>query len=557
MRRGDKRLAVLMGGAVLFLAALFFRLSYVQVIASPPLQQRAADQHVRLVELAAPRGTIYDRNGDPLAVSQSTASVYANPQQIKPDDLERTAKSLAPVIGLSAETVLAKLRTDLGFRYLVRRVDLEVGEKVKQLNLPGIGVLTEPKRVYPKGALAPQLLGWVGGDRYQGEAGIELQYDKQLAGSPGEMRIVTDRQGKRRLQTEVTEEVHPGADLTLTIDAQLQFEVERALTEVVDKYQAKRAAAIVMDPKSGELLALAVTPVIDANKWGTLGGQDERRKNWAVTDQYEPGSTFKVVVVAAALEEGLVTPDTVFTLPNKLMVYGKPLGEAEDDVPEVRRLTVTQILAQSSNIGAALLGKEVGKQRLVAMIHRFGFMQKLGLDFPGEAKGQMLPPEKWNGLTIYNVPMGQAVSVTPLQLAGAYAAIANDGLLVQPHLDKDKTGVWTRRVMSAEVAAQLREMLRTTVEAGTGRQARVQGYVVAGKTGTAQKPEKGGYSHDKVYASFVGMVPVEDPRLVILVVVDEPTTERSGAKVAAPVFAKIADFALRRLGIAPTLAPTP
>ncbi len=542
-----------MGVAVILLTALFFRVFYVQVIASPPLQQKAEEQHVRLVELPAPRGSIYDRNGELLAVSEATATVWANPRQIKTEEAEKTARALGPVIGLSAESVLAKLRTDAGFRYLVRRVGLQVGERVKALALPGIGVMVEPKRVYPKGSLASQVLGSVGGDRYQGLEGIEFQYDRLLAGTPGEMRVVSDRTRTRRLQTVVTREVQQGADLCLTIDAQIQFEAQKALSQAVTDYKAKRACAVVMDPHTGELLALAVTPTYDANAW--TSAERQARRNWAVTDQYEPGSTFKMVVVAAALESGLVKPDTVFTLPRELEVFDKTIHEAEDNVPEVRRLTVAEILAQSSNIGAALLGKEVGKERLVAMIRRFGFTGKLGVDFPGEAGGQMLSPDKWNGLTIYNVPLGQGIAVTPLQLAAAYAAIANDGVLVQPHLNRDKTGLWTRRVVVPEVAGELREMLKMTVEAGTGRQARLQGYVVAGKTGTAQKPEAGGYSHEKVYASFVGMVPADNPRLVILVVVDEPTTERSGALVAAPVFAKIADFSLRRLGIAPTVAP--
>lgn len=559
MRQTNSRLAVFMGVAVLALTALFFRVFYVQVIASPPLPEKAEELHVRLVELAAPRGTIYDRNGDALAVSRSMVSVWANPRQIGRERAPEVAQLLAPILGLSTPRILAELRRDAAFRYLVRRVDPSVGDKVRQLvkehELSGIGVIAEPKRLYPKGPLAPQLLGCVGGDRYQGLEGLERQYDEELAGSPGEMRVISDRPGNRRLQTEVTKEVKPGSDLTLTIDARIQFEAEQALLEAVETYKAKRGCALVMVPKTGEILASAVTPVFDTNKWGALAKDDESRRNWTITDQYEPGSTFKMVVVAAALESGLVEPDTVFTLPRELEVYDRTIHEAEHDVPEIRKLTVSEILAQSSNIGAALLGKEVGKQRLVAMIRRFGFTEKLGIDFPGEASGQMLPPEKWNGLTLYNVPLGQGVAVTPLQLTAAYAAVANDGVLVQPHLDKNKTGIWTRRVVSAEVARQLREMLKMTVETGTGRQARLQNYVVAGKTGTAQKPEKGGYSHDRVYASFVGMVPAEDPRLVIAVILDEPTSERSGAKVAAPVFARIADFSLRRLGIAPTVVP--
>lgn len=549
--RTNKRLALFMGFAVLFLAGLLGRAFYVQVIAAPALQEKAEEQHVRTVELAAPRGTIYDRNGTALAISQTMASIYANPRQIEAGDAPDVARQLSPILGVSEQTLLVKLREDAGFRYLARRVDPAIGEKVRGLKLKGVGVLSEPKRVYPKGPLAPQVLGFVGGTDYRGMEGIEYQYDQELAGEPGEMQVVRDLSGNR-LSTVVTKEVRPGTSLTLTIDSELQFETEKALTAAVEENKAKKACAVVIDPATGEILALANTPVFDANDFASAEISKADRRNWAVTDQYEPGSTFKMVVVAAALDAGLVDPDTTFTLPKQLEVFDKTIHEAEDDVPEVRELTVTQILAQSSNIGAVTLGREVGKERLVEMIRKFGFTQKLGIDFPGEVAGQMLPPAKWNGVTIANVPMGQGIAASPLQLAAAYAIVANDGVLVQPHLVRGETTPWTRRVVSEKVAAQLREMLRVTVEDGTGKRARLEGYGVAGKTGTAQKVEVGGYSHERFIVSFVGMVPSDDPRLVICVMVDEPTKELSGARVAAPVFAKIADFALRRLGVAPT-----
>lgn len=551
--RANRRLALFMGFAVLFLAGLLGRAFYVQVIAAPALQEKAEEQHVRTVELAAPRGTIYDRNGNALAISKTMASIYANPRQIKAEDAPGIAEQLSPILGLSEQTLLVRLRDDAGFRYLARRVDPAIGQKVLGLKIQGIGVLSEPKRVYPMGALAPQVLGFVGGTDYTGMEGIEFQYDEELAGESGEMQIVRDLSGNR-LSTVVTREVRPGIPLTLTIDSELQFEAERALAAAVEEHEAQKACAVVIDPANGEILALANTPVFNTNDFASSDVTKADRRNWAVTDQYEPGSTFKMVVVAAALDTGLVEPDTTFTLAKQMEVYDKTIHEAEDHVPEVRELTVTQILAQSSNIGAVTLGKEVGKERLAEMIRRFGFTQKLGIDFPGEAAGQMLPPAKWNGVTIANVPMGQGIAASPLQLAAAYAAVANDGVLVQPHLVRGETTPWTRRVVSEEVAAQLREMLRVTVADGTGKRARLEGYVVAGKTGTAQKAEVGGYSHERFIVSFVGMVPSDDPRLVILVMVDEPTKELSGARVAAPVFAKIADFALRRLGVAPTMS---
>ena len=432
--------------------------------------------------------------------------------------------------------------------YLARKVDTAVGDRVRALKLAGIGVLSEDKRVYPKGALAPQLLGYVGTDNV-GLAGVEKQYDTQLSGKSGVEKVVRDQAGNR-LATLSDTEAQAGSPVKLTIDDEIQYETEQVLAQAVKDYSAKRASAVVLDPKTGEILALANTPAFDTNLFNTVTPEEQR--NSVVSDQYEPGSTFKTIVVAAALEAGLVTPETMLKLSPTIQVYDRVVHEAED-VPLVRNLTVTQILAQSSNVGAVKLGLEVTKDPLVDMIRRFGFTQKLGIDFPGEAAGSMLAPDKWSGTTIANVPIGQGISVTSLQIAAAYAAIANDGVMVQPHLVLDGKEHDTRQVISTEVAAQLREMLTQTVEVGTGTAAQVKGYSVAGKTGTAQKVKPGGgYYTDKFVSSFVGMVPADAPRLVVLVVIDEPSTQHLAGQVAAPAFAKIADFSLKRLGIAPS-----
>jgi cell division protein FtsI (penicillin-binding protein 3) len=546
MSRTHKRLALFMGFAVVFFVALFARTFYIQVVAAPQLQAKAAVQQLHTITLDAPRGTIYDRNGAVLAMSRNMATVYADQTEVV--FVSKTAETLAPILGMSQSELIEKLRGHKTFVYLARKIDPTVGARVRALKLPGIGILSEPKRVYPKGALAPQLLGFVGGQDYKGMEGLEYEYDRLLSGTPGETEVVRARQGDR-LSTISSREAIPGSSLKLTIDAEIQFEAEKAVSAAVDEFKAKRGCALVMDPRTGEILAMANTPVFSPGDFSSIDLKNGDARNWIVTDQYEPGSTFKMVTVAAALQDGIAAPDTIFTLPNELKAFDRTIHEADTNVPTVRTLTVTQILAQSSNIGAVTLGKEVGKERLVEMIEKFGFTEKLGIDFPGEATGQL--PEKWNGVTIYQVPMGQGVAVSPLQLAAAYTAIANDGLLVQPHLVKDEH-VWTRSVVSPTVAEQLRGMLTVTVEEGTGRQARLQGYKVAGKTGTAQKPniDKKGYS-DEVISSFIGMVPADSPRLVVLVMIDEPQTERLGAKVAAPVFALIADFALKRLGIAP------
>ncbi|MGI5940115.1 MAG: peptidoglycan D,D-transpeptidase FtsI family protein [Thermoleophilia bacterium] len=546
---GNRRLAIFMGVAVVFLAALFVRTFYVQVVAAPSLKEQAQEQSIRTVALDAPRGIIYDRDGCQLAVSAGRETVYANPREVA--DPDAAAERLGDVLGLSVDDLAAKLRRDTQFVYLARKVSSTKGDAVKALGLSGITVCAEDKRVYPNGALAPQLLGFVGTDG-TGLAGLEKEYDELLTGEAGQAQVVSDPDGNR-LRTTSLKEAVPGRSITLTIDEGIQFETEKVLTGVVEEFKALKACAVVIDPRNGEILAMANTPVFDTNAFGSVEEKD--RRNSVVTDQYEPGSTFKMIVAAAALEGGLVTPDTTFTLGRQVQVYDRVVHEAhEDNLPSMRELSVTQIIAQSSNVGAVVLGKEVGKDRLADMIYKFGFTQKLGIDFPGETPGMMLEPDDWSGTTIANVPIGQGISVTPLQMAASYAAVANDGLLVQPHLVRDVSSPWSRRVVSEKVAAQLRAMLlAVTEEDGTGTNACIAGYEVAGKTGTAQKVDEktGKYAVDRFVASFVGMVPADDPRVVVLVMVDEPKTQHLGALVAAPAFAEIAGLSLKILGVAP------
>ncbi|HLC20610.1 MAG TPA: penicillin-binding protein 2, partial [Candidatus Methylomirabilis sp.] len=358
MRRANKRLALFMGLALVFLAALLGRTFYVQVIAAPSLKGQADIQSTRTITLDAPRGAIYDRDGEQLAISQSMATVYANPKQVK--DPAAAAHLLAPLVGRSEEDLLAKLTEDSGFEYLSRKIDPAKGDEVKALKIPGVGVCSEDKRVYPCGALAPQLLGYVGMDNDKGLAGVEYEYNDLLKGEPGKLTVVSDLHGNR-LDTTSLHESSPGEPLTLTVDKDIQFEVERILTDVVAGFKAKKACAVVLDPNTGEILALANTPVFDTNGYGSREEKD--RRNSVVVDMYEPGSTFKMVPVAAALEAGLVTPSTTFTLGKQIELYDRVVHEAEENIPEVRELTVTQILAHSSNVGAITLGREVGQER--------------------------------------------------------------------------------------------------------------------------------------------------------------------------------------------------
>jgi cell division protein FtsI (penicillin-binding protein 3) len=516
------------------------------VLAGDQYRDRARSQHVRQFEVAPHRGLIYDRNGAELAVSERRATIYAAPSLV--EDPRLAADQLAPLLGLELDTLREKLDGSGGFTYLARKIDPAVAEEVLALELRGVGVFPEEKRVYPRGSLAPQVLGFVGTDNV-GLAGLEKQYDELLAGEAGERGVVRDPFG-RDLNVLFDRAGLHGESLVLTLDEDVQYWAEQVLTQTVEQFEAKKAGAVVLDPRSGEVLAMANAPTFDTNVFGEV--PEDLKRNSIVTDQYEPGSTFKMVVAAAALEAGLVTPDTTFRLAPTIKVYDRTVHEAHRDQPAVREWSVTEILAQSSNVGAVTLGLEVGKERLVDMITRFGFTRPLGIDFPGEAGGSMPSPDRWSGSTIGNIPIGHGIATTPLQMAAAYAAIANDGVMVRPRLVRNAPAP-ERRVISPEVAGQLRRMLETTITEGTGQQAGVARYVVAGKTGTAQKVKEDGpgYSREKYVASFVGMVPADDPQLVILVVVDEPSKAYYGSTVAAPAFARIADFALKHLEIPP------
>ncbi len=550
LRTTNKRLRSSIVFVVVVFALLIARAVEIQVVEGAEYAARADRQHIREFDTSAKRGVIYDRNGEELAVSQRMATVVADPQMV--EDAAAAAAALGPILGVEESVLREKLESAGRFVYLARKLEPAIGEQVSALKIRGVAVQPEEKRVYPKGSLAPQVLGFVGMDNI-GLAGMETQYDEQLRGQTGRRSIIGDPFG-RTLGVLFDRSGREGDSLVLTIDEDIQYAAEHELMNLVERYGALGASAVVLDPRSGEILAMANVPLFDTNRYGA---EDESmRRNAVVTDQFEPGSTFKMVVVAAALEADIVDPDTTFDLGSSITLYDRTVHEAHEDVPASRTMSVTEILAQSSNVGAVTLGLEVGEEGLVDMIERFGFTRKTGIDFPGEAAGYMLPQEDWSGTTIANIPIGQGISVTPLQLAAAYGAIANDGVYIQPHLAKGAELRPSHQAVSPEVARQLRDMLLVTVSAGTGKAAAVKGYSVAGKTGTAQKAAENGrgYSKDRFIASFIGMVPAEDPALVVLVVVDEPTLEYYGSVVAAPAFAQIADFALRRLEIPPTIS---
>ncbi|NLT35060.1 MAG: penicillin-binding protein 2 [Gaiellales bacterium] len=546
----NRRLLITAVLLLLCVTGLLARAFYLQVVLAAEYTERAEEQHIEVQTVSVKRASILDREGAELALSVSVPSICADPTQL--EDPAAAAAAVAPLTGVNQAELLELFSSDEHFCFVGRKVAAEVGEKVAALSLPGVYQITEEKRVYPQGPLAPQLLGFVGTEN-KGLAGLELTYEERLQGTEGSRRVLVDEKG-RGLEV-LSEEAPRQADaLTLTLDKDIQYAVEQILAEVVESEGAKRASAIVMDPDDGGILALATTPSFDTNEYANAP-QDAQR-NVLVTDQYEPGSTFKVVLMAAALENGLVTPDSSFTLPAELPVKDVVIREAHEDVPYQRVMTTTDILAQSSNVGTVTIALDLGREKLVDMIQKFGFTCRTGIDLPGEVAGTMLPLEQWNWGTAASVPIGQGISVTAIQMIAAYAAIANDGILMQPHLSQEARPGMGVEVMSQTVARQLRDMLRKVVEEGTGTSAKLAGYTVAGKTGTAQKVEENSavYSQDKYVASFVGMIPADDPEIVVLAIVDEPQEAYFGSEVAAPVFARIADFTVKHLGIVPDSA---
>jgi len=418
------------------------------------------------------------------------------------------------------------------------------------MKLAGFDYTVEPKRTYPQGTLAAQTIGFAGVEN-QGLSGLEYEYDRLLTGRNGEQTVVRDPAGSV-IDARNSKYEKAGADLTLTIDSTIQSYVQQVLAQARKTWQARSASAVILDPHSGEVLAMATAPAYNANDVSVTPLQLLR--NRAVTDTYEPGSTFKLVTVAGALSEGVVTPQTQFTLPYSIKVADKTIHDSHPRGTET--MTVSQILTQSSNVGAVRISQRLGTERLARWIKRFGFGEATGIDFPSESRGIVRPLDQWYGSAAGTIPIGQGIAVTPIQLAAAYAAIANKGVWVQPRLvttigGKAAPASKRRRVVTPAVASQLMTMLGGVVDKGTGTEAEIPNYSVAGKTGTAQKPDSTGhYSTSKYVASFVGVVPASDPRLVILVILDEPSTIWGGS-VAAPAFKEIALDCLRYLEVPP------
>jgi cell division protein FtsI/penicillin-binding protein 2 len=549
LRVANRRIRLLAAVFALVFGIALARAGWLQAIRADALGGLASSQHRESVDIPAHRGTIYDRHGFELALGSPAVTVYANPRQIR--DPRSVAVAAGHELGLDPNKLYPLLADhSRGFVYVARQADPEKARALEQRGIVGLGFYPEEKRIYPQGRVGASVVGYAGTDNV-GLAGLELSLDHVLTGRKGEETIVKDPFG-RTLEVVSSKPGSDGRDVYLTIDRTIQGQVERVLRETVARWSAKSASAVVMDPRTGGILALAVEPGYNANSFPTV--PDDRKRNRAVTDTYEPGSTFKIVTISGALETGLITPKTKYTLPYQIQVADRKIHDAEPRGTET--MTVDQILARSSNVGVVTIAEALGRERISHWIRRFGFGRRTGVEFPGETRGFVLPPSRWSGSTIGNVPIGQGIAVTPLQMIAAYGAIANGGVWVQPHLVERIAGSRPveperRRVLSPRTATQVRRMLHEVVEEGSGTAAQVPGYRIAGKTGTAAKPENGGYSDSRYVASFVGLVPARDPRLVILVTVDEPHGAIWGGVLAAPAFAEIAKFALQYLEVPP------
>jgi cell division protein FtsI (penicillin-binding protein 3) len=549
------RFALLLILLSLLLFAIAGRLVYVQVIEAPVYAAKATAQRQRDIQIPPLRGTIYDREGEPLAESVAAKTVYADPKLIK--DQAGTAQSLAAVLGGSPKDFRSKIDTDTGFVYLARKIDLDKAKRLDALKLVGIGLLDDSKRVYPSGSLGAQVLGFVGVDG-KGLAGIEKRYDSVLGGTPGVLLDERDPYG-RPIPGGVTKDVKPvdGHDVVLTIDKDIQFHAQSELDAAVKKWGAAGGSVVVMNPKNGELYAMASTPGFDPNDYRHADPRGFR--NRPVSDAYEPGSTIKSVTAAAVIDKGLYSPASVFHLPPTLTVAGRTIHDAED------RGTVdwslTQIVTNSSNVGAVKMGIKLGKAGLYDAFRRFGLTEATGVDYPGEARGWLPPTKLWSPSSIANIPFGQGLSTTPLQLARAVSAIANGGELITPHFllnvpgEPDmKPALITSRACSQATANTTTNVLKHVVTEGTGKAAAVPGYTVAGKTGTAQValPNGLGYAKGEYISSFIGYLPADDPQLLIEVKLDEPSNAIFGGVVAAPTFSALAQFCCDHLKISPT-----
>jgi cell division protein FtsI/penicillin-binding protein 2 len=547
MRSIERRIGLLFGGFLLCFLIIVGRAFWLQGVQGSKLASEAVSQQTETVTVPGLRGDLLDRTGNKLAASEDAATIYATPYQVK--NPPQAAAKLAPILKETKAEVLEALTVESGFSYIAHKVDLGTAAKVEALNLEGIGQLPDTRRTYPQGEMAGQVIGAVGSEN-EGLTGLELGEESVLGGTNGEQRIVNDALGEP-IRLETVKEAENGEDVQLTLDPVIQRETERVLAGVGETYSPTGATAIVVDPRSSQVLAMANWPPVNPEDLSEVSNEDLLNK--ATGFNYEPGSTFKAFTVAAALEEKLVTPTSEFVLPPSIQVADRTIKDAEERGTET--MSVGTILARSSNVGAVTIGLKVGAEKFSKWIDRFGFGSPTGIQFPNEEQGIVPSLDQYSGSTMGNLPMGQGLAVTPIQMVAGYTAIANGGILRPPQLIK-KVGEEAvpepkgRRVISTQTSAEIREMLEGVLApGGTASEVSVPGYTLAGKTGTAQVAENGGYSKTKYIASFIGFAPAQNPQLLAAVIVDEPQGEIYGGSVAAPAFGQIAEFALPYLGV--------
>ena len=566
--RTGRRLHIMLGVYLLLFGLMGYRLVTVQVVAREEYSALARQQTQRELDLPATRGSITDRDGEPLAMSLSASTVFANPPVLAEAGVDPyvLAAQLSTPLDRSVEDLVELLTADREFVFLGRQLPRDVGQAITEMELAGIGVLEEPTRVYPAEQIASQVVGWAGVDN-NGLAGIELAYDEALGGMPGTLRLERAPGGVEI--TAAPREVipaEPGADIRLTIDREVQFATEEILAEAVEAYDAIGGSAVVLDVHSGELLAMASVPNAAPDDYADA--DPYARRNRALTDVFEPGSVNKVITIAGALEDGVVGAEQWFDVPGHIDIGPETFNDSSPH--GTATWSVGDIVARSSNVGTIRIAQQLGEERLYHYVTEFGLGRHTGIDFPGESRGLLAEVEDWTISSLPTIAIGQGVSATLVQVAQVFGVIANDGVFTPPRLVQgtvDAEGALTpapveadRRVVSVETAEVVAEMLVDVVEseAGTGGLAAVPGYRVGGKTGTAQKPLEGelGYREDAYIATFAGFAPVEDPQVVVAVMLDEPTPYYGGLS-AAPTFSQIMEFALRDQRVPPHTAQLP
>jgi cell division protein FtsI (penicillin-binding protein 3) len=549
----NRKRAIILNTVIVFgFFAVFFRLTDLMIFNHKIYAERAKSQQFKAEDIQVRRGNIYDRKGRAFAVNLELESLYCDPEEVEVD--KDRLKRLSGILGMDAKVIQTKFNQDKRFMWVNRKLAPDTAGAIKKLNIKGIGFLPEAKRYYPRKELASHVIGMVGRENQPLE-GLELKYDRYLRTAGGKVYVGRDASGKK-LSSGADLEAK-GNDVILTLDEGLQYIVERELEKAMAQWKSVAASAIMMDPFTGEILALANRPTFDLNDIGSASKSAVR--NRVITDIYEPGSTFKVIVGTAALEEKLYRLDSTFDCSSGGIAVG---GKVIHDAHKHGVLTFQEVIQKSSNVGSIMIGMKLGKERLYQYAKLYGFGEETGIDLPGEVSGWIRKPDRWSATSIGAIPIGQEVAVTPLQILRAYSVIANGGHLVQPHLVSEirtpegqtifAARSVTKRVLSEKTAEVFKNILKTVVEeGGTAKDAAVEGNQVAGKTGTAQLVDQrtGRYSRDRFISSFVGFVPADNPKIAMIVVIYEPKGQIYGGIVAGPVFKNIANQALSYMNV--------